>query len=280
MTLRLAVAILAVVAGAAQTGSAQWLHHPTPGTPRLPDGKPNLSARAPRVSGKPDLSGVWQAEGAPIPELIRLLPGPGGENGLGEDIPAKYFINILADFKSEDDALLPSAPRRPNAVLNARPDDPGLNCWPAGLPMADLVPAPFKIVQTPRLMMVLYEADTTFRQIFVDGRKHPDDPNPSWMGYSIGKWDGDTFVVDTIGFNDRSWLDGVGHTHSDALHIVERFTRRSLGRMTIEMTLEDPKTFVRPITVTFGLRLLPDTDLIESHCSENEKDSAHMAVRQ
>ncbi len=277
MTLRLAVALLAIVAGASQTGSAQWLNHPTAGTPRLPDGKPNLSARTPRVNGKPDFSGVWQAEGGPIPDLMRLLPG--GQNGLGEDIPSKYFLSVLADFKSDDDALQPSAPRRPNAVFNPRRDDPGLNCFPSGMPMADLLPAPFKIVQSPRLMMMLYEAGTTFRQIFVDGRQHPADPQPTWMGYSIGRWEGDSLVVDTIGFNDRGWLDAIGHIHSDALHVVERFQRRDFGHMNLEMTLDDPKTFVRPITFTFGVRLLPDTDLLESYCSENEKDFVHVAGR-
>lgn len=276
MRLRLAVALL-VVAGASQTGSAQWLNHPTAGMPRRPDGKPNLTAPAPRVNGKPDFSGVWQAEAAPIPELIRLLPG--GENGLGEDTPAKYFINILADFKSEDEILQPSAPRLPSAVFNVRKDDPGFNCFPSGMPMADLLPVPFKIVQTPRLMMALYEADTTFRQIFLDGRKHPEDPQPTWLGYSIGKWDGDVLVVETIGFNDRGWLDAGGHTHSDALRVTERFRRRSFGRMEVEMTLDDPKTFVRPVTITFGLRLLPDTDLLEYYCSENEKDRAHVIGR-
>ena len=210
MRLRFAVALLAVVAGASQTGSAQWLNHPTPGTPRLPDGKPNLSGRAPRVNGKPDLSGVWQAEGGPIPDLMRLLPG--GQNGLGEDIPSKYFLSVLADFKSDDDALQPSAPRRPNAVFNPRRDDPGLNCFPSGMPMSDLLPAPFKIVQSPRLTMVLYEADTTFRQIFVDGRKHPDDPQPTWMGYSTGRWEGDCpgRGHDWI---QRPWLAGRHRAH-------------------------------------------------------------------
>ena len=142
--------------------------------------------------------------------------------------------------------------------------------------MVEYVPAPFKIVHTPDLLLMLYEADTTFRQIYLDGRKHPDDPQPAWLGYSIGKWDGDTLVIEATGFHDGSPLDASGHTHSDALHIVERFQRRDFGHMDLQITFDDPKTFTRPFTINLPLRLRPDTDLIESFCTENEKDAAHM----
>src|SRR5262249_40918549 len=126
------------------------------------------------------------------------------------------------------------------------------------------------------LVIMLHEWDTSFRQIFTDGRKHPADPQPSWLGYSIGKWDGDTLVVDTIGYNDKSWLDGFGHPRSEALHTIERYRRRDYGHMDVQITLEDPMTFTRPVTIKFTQRLHPDTDLLESYCAENEKDRRHL----
>jgi hypothetical protein len=220
---------------------------------------------------------VWEPEGSPIPELMPLLPG--GANGLGEDIPTKYFIDVLADFKSGEEPLRPGAALSQNALAAFRRDDPGINCLPTGMPMVDTIPIPFKIVQTPGVLMMLSEADTTFRQIFTDGRKLPDDPQPSWMGYSVGKWEGDTLAVDTIGFNDRGWLDAKGHQHSEALRLTERFHRLNFGRMELQLTLDDPKTFTKPVTVKFKEDLLPDTDLIESFCRENEKDMAHSGLK-
>jgi hypothetical protein len=259
---------------------AQWVNHPTGGAPRTKDGKANLAAPAPRASnGKPDLSGVWQAEGSPIPELLPLIPG--GQNGLGEGVPTKYFLNILADYKAGQEPLQPAA-----ASVSARlsltaagHDDTLANCLPLGVPLADTAPSPFKIVQTPGLILMLGELGTTFRQVFVDGRRHPDDPQPSWMGYSVGKWEGSSFVVETIGFNDRGQLDAVGHRHSAALRVTERFHRSNFGHMDMQITLDDPATFTMPVTVRFRARLLPDTDLIEYFCSENEKDLKHLSVR-
>jgi hypothetical protein len=193
-----------LVLGTAVSASAQWVHHPTPGLPRTDDGKPHLTAPAPLTAqGAPDLSGVWQADAAPIPELMRLLPG--GQNGLGEDIPSKYFINLLSDFAPGKEPLQPAAAAAVAglSVNNISKDDVGINCLPAGLPMFMTAPAPFKIVQTPGLIVMLSEADTSFRQIFMDGRPHPVDPQPSWLGSSTGRWDGDTLVVETVGFNDR-----------------------------------------------------------------------------
>ena len=266
-----------LLAAASVTTNAQWLHHPAPGTPRTKDGKPNLSAPAPRASnGKPDLSGIWQPEASPIPDLIRLIPG--GQNGLGEATPNKYFLNILADFKPGEEPLR-TRPSAPLTLTTFQKDDPGLNCLPNGGPILDTLPVPFKLVQTPGVLLMLSEADTRFRQIFTDARKHPEDPQPSWMGYSVGKWDGDTLVVETIGFNDRGWLDAVGHAHSEALRVTERFRRRDFGHLDVQLTLDDTKTFTQPVTVKFTEVLLPDTDLIESFCSENEKDLTHSGLK-
>ena len=255
-------------------GEGQWLHQRDPATPRTAGGKPDLSKPAPRANGRPDLSGVWQAEGSPIPDLMRLLPG--AANGLGEDIPSKYFISVLADFNPGTEPLRSTVSRPPDAIRNFRNDDPGFKCLPRGMPLLDLQPAPFKIVQTPRVLMMLYETDTTFRQIFTDGRTLPQDRQPTWMGYSVGHWEGESLIVDTVGLNDRGWLDASGHTHTDSLRINERFTRRDFGHIDVRMTLDDPKTFTRPITFQFRLGLLPDTDLIENYCSENETDLAHV----
>jgi hypothetical protein len=245
----------------------------------MPDGRANLSAPAPRATnGKPDLSGIWQVEGSPIPELMRLLPG--GENGLGEALPSKYFIDILADFTPEEAPIRPSAAAlfKQRAATFGK-DGPLPRCLPASVPGGELLPSPHKIVQTPRLIVMLNELDTSFRQIFVDGRTHPADPQPSWLGYSVGKWDGDWLVVDTVGFNDRGWLDAFGHPHSEALHIVERFHRRDFGHLDVRVTVDDPKTYTKPFTIQFTERLMPDAELIESFCPENEKDAARLASK-
>jgi hypothetical protein len=222
---------------------------------------------------------VWQVESAPIPDLIRLLPG--GENGLGEDIPSKYFISVLADFARGDEPLQPAA-KAAAAKLSINTLDknaPNISCLPAGLPIVITAPAPFKIVQTPAVTLMLSEADTTFRQVFTDGRPLPADPQPSFMGSSVGRWEGDTLVVQSVGFNDRVPLDAMGHMHSTALQITERYHRRDYGHLDIEMTFADPNTFTQPVTVRFGARLRPDTDLIEYFCTENEKDRDHLAAQ-
>ncbi len=255
---------------------AQWLNYPTPGIPRTPDGKPNLSAPAPRAAnGKPDLSGLWQTDSAPPELLERLIPGT--TNGAGEEPLSQYYINIFADFKPDETPLRPAAAARfAQRAPNFSKESPLPHCLPVGMPLVEMAPAPYKIIQTPRITFMLYERDTTFRQVFTDGRKLPDDPQPSWLGYSVGKWDGDSLVVDTIGFNDRGWLDARGHAHSEALHLTERFRRLDFGHMKVQLTFDDPQTYTRPFTVKLNQRLLPDTDLLESYCADNEKDAAHL----
>ena len=264
--------LVVALAGAAVWTQAQWLNHAAPGTPRTRDGKTNLTAPAPRASnGKPDLSGVWEVEASSFAELSRLIPG--GQNVLGEDVPSKYFINILADFKSEEAPVraADAALFRQRAEAFGK-DYPVIRCLPAGVPNGDLVPEPHKIAQMPGLVVMLYENNTNFRQIFTDGRKLPDDPQPAWTGYSVGKWEGDALVVDTAGFNDQGWLDAFGLTHSDALHVTERFHRRDFGHLEQQITIDDPKAYTRPFTIKVTQRLLPDTDLLENYCAENEKD--------
>jgi hypothetical protein len=266
-----------LVALAAACGHAQWLHYPTPGIPRTKDGKPNLSAPAPRTrDGKPDLSGIWEAESASREELLRRTPD--GVNFLGETSVSTYFMNILADFKPGQAPILPSALSSFREHASTQGAAFSLTrCLPSGLPVAESAPEPHKIIQTPGLIIVLYEADMTFRQIYTDGRKLPVDPQPSWLGYSIGKWDGDSLVVNANGFNDKSWLDASGHPHSDAMRITERFHRLDFGHMDIQITIDDPKNYSAPFTIQSKQRLIPDTDILEFVCRENEKDETHYA---
>jgi hypothetical protein len=255
---------------------AQWLNYPTPGIPRTREGKPNLSARAPRAAnGKPDLSGLWQTESAPPDLYERLVPG--ATNGAGEEPLSQYFINILFDFQPGEEPLRPDAAalfrqRAPNFSH----ESPVSHCLPEGMPLVEMAPAPYKIVQTLGVTLFLYERDTTYRQVYTDGRKLPEDPQPTWLGYSVGKWDGGTFVVESAGFNDRGWLDARGHTHSEALRLTERFHRLDFGHMELQLTIDDPKTYTRPFTIKLKQHLLPDSDLLESFCSENEKDVSHV----
>ena len=258
---------------------AQWLNYPTPGIPRTADGRPNLSAPAPRAAdGRPDLSGLWQTQSAPPEVLKRLIPD--ATNGAGEEPLSQYFINIFFDFKPGEEPLRTAAAeafrQRSRNFTNASPIS---HCLPEGMPMVEMAPAPYKLVQTPGVTFLLYERDTTFRQVYTDGRSLPDDPQPAWLGYSVGKWDGDALVVDTIGFNDRGWLDARGHTHSEALRLRERFHRLDFGHMEVQLTIDDPQTYTRPFTVKLEQRLLPDTDLLESYCIENEKDVRHTEAR-
>ena len=244
---------------------AQWLDHPDRNIPRTKDGKPVLTAKAPRTrDDKPDLSGIWLADNT---------PGLKGTNG--EPLP-RHFISITFDMKNEDVPFTPegAAAFRKNLAGNGK-DDPTSTCHPIGAPAIDTVPIPYKIIQTPNLVVILYEGDTVYRQIFTDGRKHAETTIPSWMGYSVGRWEGDTLVVETTGFNDKSWLDRIGHTHSDAMKVTERFHRRDLGHLDVTITIDDPKTFTRPITFTQPNTLTPDGDLLEYFCTDNEQDSAH-----
>jgi hypothetical protein len=261
--------------------SAQWLNYPTPGIPRTRDGKPNLTAPVPRaVNGKPDLSGVWLHEQTSLAEMRRLFGGivDGATAldvpGMELDTVSKYAINILVDFKPEE------SPMRPEAadILRRRVprDFPPTSCLPSGIPFAGLVSEPIKLVQSPRLTVILYEGDGP-RQVYTDGRELPKEfAQPSWFGYSVGKWERDTFVVETAGFNDKTWLDGRGHPHSEALRVLERFHRRDFGHMDVEMTFDDPPMYTKPFTIKVAYGLLADSDIFESWCNEDEKDRAHI----
>jgi hypothetical protein len=257
----LVVAFLLILASAA---GAQWPTRIVPDLPRRADGKVDLTAPAPRTShGTPDLSGLW------IPE-----PDPNGQReGVENTVFPRYLINVTQDLHDPNGALVPAAESRYRERLASDgADDPIANCQPPGSPRIFSLPKPTKIIETAGVMLLLHEHDTTYRQIFTDGRPLPEDPLPTWMGYSIGRWDHDVFVVTTSGLTDRSWLDVLGHPHTEALLVTERFRRIDVGHMDIEVTYTDPGTFKTPLTITQKLRLLPDQELIEFFCTDNEKD--------
>jgi len=233
---------------------AQWLNLPTPGIPRTADGKPNLTAPVPRTpDGKPDLSGLWRPE---------LTP---------------YRFDVIQDVKDEGIFRPAAEALFLQRAVNLRHDNPVTHCLPAG-PQAIFAAGStrfYRIVQSPGVIALLYELGN-FRQIYTDGRELPKDPNPTWMGYSIGHWEGDTFVVETIGQNGRTWLDMRGLPGTESLRVVERFSRPRIGHMDIQVTIEDPQAYVKPWTVKLAWRLEPDTDLIESICEENNRDPGHM----
>jgi hypothetical protein len=253
------------------TAAAQWMNYPTPGVPRTKDGKANLTARALRMpDGRPDLSGVWHGESA-------ASDAPQGTNG---DALPKYFLDITRDLAPAEVPFQPwAADLYEQRKANFGKDDPISRCLPLGVPRSDADGVPMKIIQTRDLVAILQEGDGGFRQIFLDGRPLPVDPQPSWRGYSVGKWEGQVLVVETRGFNDRGWLDAFGHPHSDALRVVERFRRRDFGHLDIQITIDDPKAYRRPLTYTQSQVLMPDTDLLELVCKENERDSKHFVGR-
>jgi hypothetical protein len=257
------MAAAALITVAPTPVAAQWIGYPPKGLPLTRDGKPDLSAPTPRTTdGKPDLSGVWLATTDP--------KDPAG--GIEGVVAPKYQVNALRDFNPGDVPYQPWAEELfKKRQANFMRDNPMIRCLPAGVSRMHSYTHPYKIVQTRDLIVLLYESQTMFRQIFLDGRSHPQDSQPTWLGYSIGQWDGDTLVVETIGFNGETWLDGLGHPHSPGMRLVERFRRRDVGHMDVEITIDDPKAYTRPITYTQSQGLQTDADLIEYICTENMK---------
>jgi len=231
--------------------AAQWLHYPTPGMPRTPDGKPNLSAPAPKMpDGKPDLSGIWASADN---KYLQNLAADGIE------VPFQPWAEKLYKERSEN-------------LGKGRPSE---RCLTHGVTDFDALGINWKIIQTPGMIAVLYEAYNHYRQIFLDGRPLPKPTQPAYLGYSVGRWEGETLVVDTTGFNDVGWLDDGGHPQTEALHVTERFRRRDFGHMDLQLTIDDPKAYTKPWGPTLRLNFQPDDELMESIC-ENEKDVPHM----
>lgn len=262
--------------------SAQWLNYQPAGTP-LKDGKPNLAAPAPHAAdGHPDLTGVWMHEPTSLAEMQRLFGNlADAESGpIGMEIYTvhKYGMNALLNFKAGEKPMTPAGEaafqkrNQSRDVLNVCHNRYG---WP----VLSLLSEPFKLVQAPKEMMILYEIDNLHRQVFADGRKFPGTFEfPARLGYSIGYWDADTFVVETRGFNEETPIDGMGHPRSESMHVTERYHRRDFGHLDTEITYDDPKYYTRAFSVNIGYDLVPDNDIFEMYCDENEKDRPHMVV--
>jgi hypothetical protein len=275
MKMRTALGIIVCVISAPLP--AQWLNYPTPGIPRLPDGKPNLTAPAPRTAdGKPDLSGIWG------------LYYPVGNAPVGdfEGKPTVYCATevavppVMGNIGAAAKDGVPYQPWAAELVKktfeNNRPNDPLSHCLPIGLVRLHTFALFRKILQFPGLLVTLNEFNATYRQIFTDGRALPADPNPTWNGYSSGKWEGDTLVVQTTGFRDGLWLDTRDSPLTDAARITERFQRPNYGTLEIDVTINDPKAYTKPWTLHVTQILVPDTELLDYICAENEKDTRHM----
>jgi hypothetical protein len=265
--------VLIVIILVPAVGFGQWLRYPTDGVPRTADGKPNLNAPTPRLpDGKPDFSGLWHAANP-----NRCVPGVGQFVACGTEIGGSPLGGNLG-------RNLPGGlPYRPEAAKLAQSrraddsrDDPHVRCLPDNPPRHWTLPHLTKAIHTPKLLVLLYEVNAMYRQIFIDGRPLPDDRNPTWNGYSTARWDGDTLVVTTAGFRDDTWIDTGGSPMSDVATMTERIRRPNFGALEIELTIDDPKNYTKPFTVTMTQNIELDTDLIDEFCLENEKSYERM----
>ena len=250
--MRVAIVCLAL-AVTSMTASAQWLKLPTPGMPRLPDGKPNLAAPAPRTpDGKPDFSGLWRNDGGD-----------------------RLYNNIAADLKPGDVAPWADAIYQ-KRKLEFGKDSMETLCLPMGPQYLTTRFRRARIVQTPALIVMMFD-DLVHRSIWMDGRSLETDPNPTWLGYSVGRWEGDTLVVESNGFTDRSWLDFDGHPHTEELRIIERYTRRDFGRIEVQVTMLDPKAYPNGIRFTMPMAFQPDTEQLELVCENHSRSRERIA---
>jgi hypothetical protein len=249
------VATLVVATSTPALLAQHWTKVPPPGIPLTRDGKPDMLAPAPRTpDGKPDLSGKWSSKDNTFARDLAT--------GLKEDdVPFQPWAKALFDKRKDGS--------------HSR-EDPDANCLPQGVPKIGALAYPWRVVQTPGSIVIIYEAFTLWRQIFMDGRELVADPNPTWMGYSTAKWDGDTLVIDTRGFNGRHWLDQLGRPSTQALHVIERFHRRDFWHMDIHATIDDPGAYTRPWSVKQEVALRYDTELMEFICNENNRDVGHL----
>jgi hypothetical protein len=268
----IALALIAAVAWGSVPLVAQWIKYPTAGVPRLPDGKPNLTAPAPRTAdGKPDFSGMWFTDDlmpCPPPSSGNAFIECGVELGI-----SRYGFNIALGVKGG----MPYKPET-QAIVRQRSadqskDDPHARCMPDTFLRTYGLPHYGKYIQTPGLLVMLNEDNAAYRQIFTDNRPFPVDPTPGWNGYSSAKWDGDTLVVNSIGFRDDLWLDMAGNFITDQAKIQERIRRPDYGHLIIDVTVDDPKAYTKPWEITLKQKIVVDTELVDEFCVENEKSS-------
>jgi hypothetical protein len=250
--------------------SAQWLKYPTAGVPRLANGKPNLAAPTPRTpDGKPDLSGIWDIE----------HNRPCAPQGCPDMEVGQEFVNIGWSLKGGLPYQPWAAALRKQRMEENGKDDPGSHCLPTGVVKLHTTPLFRKIVQTPGLVVILSERDASYRQIFTDGRPLPPIEMPTFDGYSVGRWDGDTLAVQTTGFKEGTWLDRSGSPLTENAKITERFRRVNFGRLEIVITVDDPKAYTAPWSVTLNQSILLDSEMLSYICLENEKSVSHLVGR-
>ncbi len=261
---------------------AQWPSYPSPGVPKTPDGKPNLTAPAPKTAdGKPDFSGIWQNDrtvGGTVAARSSAKP-PTSNEDLIAIARRSPFWNLGSQFKDGLPFTPWGAKVHSERVADNSKDNPDAHCLPMGIMQFHNHGEPRKMIQTPQEIVILYEANAGIRQIFTDGRSLPSDPDPWWYGYSTGHWDGDTLVVETAGFRDMGWLDVEGSPLSEQGHITERYRRPDFGHLQIDVTINDPKSYTKPWTVSVRQHILLDTNLIEFVCQENEQDAPHLSAK-
>ncbi|PYS55354.1 MAG: hypothetical protein DMG13_04380 [Acidobacteria bacterium] len=255
------------------TAHTQWQNYPRPGIPRLSDGKPDLKAPTPRMAdGKPDLSGVWDD---------RCYSAECAQSGPAVGQRRVWFFDLAQGLKASDVEMTPwAAAIQSQRVSRDHVDDPYGYCMLPGVPRINFI-GTFKIIPTPQVTVFLYEtaANLAFRQVFTDGRPLPEVTEHTWLGYSMGKWEGDTFVVETTGLKDGGWLDtDKARPHSDALRVTERFRRTDFGHIELTITIDDPKAYLKPWTVKTALNLVPDTELLEGSCDNHEKTMEHRRI--
>ena len=252
---RITLAGFVIACAGGGTAQAQWEPFQWKGMLRTPDGKVDLNAPTRKTAdGKPDFSGFWMPDGS-----------------------VRHLLRLDADLKPGEVPLTPWGVQVYNErIATNGKDHPGARCLPSGIPEKNNIPDGLKVVQTPDLLVFLYESRTIYRQVFMDGRPLPKNAQPTWMGYSVGRWEGDTLVVETIGQNGKTWLDMRGLPGTEQLKVTERYSRPTIGRINIDVTIDDPKAYTKPWSVKLGWRLTPDTDLIESICEENNQAPIHI----
>lgn len=253
---------------------AQWIGYPTAGVPRKADGTVDMEAPTPRMAnGKPDLSGIWTTAEPNRPEGGEVKTASDG-NDLGA---SRQMANLGVDLPGGklpyQPWLIPIVKKRTD---NKAIDDPHIRCFPDNFLRAYGLPHLLKFVQTPGLLVVLNEMNATYRQVFTDGRALPQDPNPSPQGYSSAKWVGDTLVIDTIGIRNGTWIDWDGSVITEAAKVREEMTRPDFGHLNVKVTVDDPKAYTKPWTVTLKERIVVDAELIDEICLENEQDATRL----
>ena len=249
---------------------AQWVHYPTAGVPRKADGNLDMSAAAPRMTdGKPDFSGIWTSDEVD-PRRPGIPPNP------HDATTSRRMVNLGVELPGGlpyQPWLVPIVKER---TANLAKDDPHIRCLPDNFLRAYAMPHLLKFVHSPGLLVVLNEMNAGYRQVFTDARPLPQDPNPSWQGYSSAKWSGDTLIIDTIGVRDDTWIDWNGSVLTQAAKVQEQIRRPDLGHLLIQVTVDDPKAYTKPWTVHIQERLIVDTELIDEICLEDEQSLKHM----